>query len=109
MCHTLNADPALILDEVSASPFPTLHTGSNLNLSCLFEGVPAPNVTWTVNDTEVDVDGNDRLSVKTSSTFSQLLFSPVMGGDNGLYRCAVDNNIGTPSISNPVNVIVQRE
>ena len=107
MCCIFFADPALILSGPSASPSSTLQTGSNLILACTFEGVPAPNVTWTANGIVLDVDGSDRLSVQTNDGSTQLIFTPVMGGDNGLYACAVDNSIGSPSVSNAIGVTVQ--
>ena len=99
MCCVFFADPALILSGPSASPSSTLHVGSNLILSCTFEGVPAPVATWTVNGSDLDVDGNERLSVQTNESSTQLMFTPIMGGDNGLYACAVDNGIASPSVS----------
>ena len=107
MYHLSFANLALILSGPSASPSSTLHTGSNLILSCTFEGVPAPVVTWTANGTDLDVDSNERLYVLTNDGSTQLIFIPIVGGDNGLYACAVNNNIGSPSVSTAIDVIVQ--
>ena len=49
--------------------------GSNVNLNCDATGFPIPSVYW--------IDSQD---VRVSST-SQLQFSPVMFGEEGLYRC----------------------
>ena len=49
--------------------------GSNVNISCDAAGFPSPTVTW-VNMTNVEI-----------SNTSLLQFSPVMFGDEGVYRC----------------------
>ena len=107
MYHIFFTDPALILSDPFASPSLIPLSGSSFTLSCTFEGVPAPNVTWIVNGSALDVNGNDRLSVQTSNGVTALIFAPIMDGDNGLYQCAVDNTIGSPSVSTSVYVTVQ--
>ena len=54
---------------------------SELNISCDAAGFPAPTVNWI--DTTDMVVSND----------SQLLFNPVMFGDEGLYRCVATAEI----------------
>ena len=56
--------------------------GSSLNINCTAAGSPAPMVKW------VDMQG---IEVSNSS---QLQFSPVMFGDEGLYRCVATTKIG---------------
>ena len=56
--------------------------GSNLNISCNAVGFPIPVVVW------VDMQG---IEVSNSS---QLQFSPVLFGDEGLYRCVATSEIG---------------
>ena len=56
--------------------------GSNLNISCNVAGFPIPVVKW------VDMQG---IEVSNSS---QLQFSPVVFGDEGLYHCVATTEIG---------------
>ena len=56
--------------------------GSNLSISCNAVGFPIPVVKW------VDVQG---IEVSNSA---QLQFSPVLFGDEGLYRCVATAEIG---------------
>lgn len=55
--------------------------GSNLNISCSAAGFPIPIVKW------VDMQG---IEVSNSS---QLQFSPVIFGDEGVYRCVATTDI----------------
>ena len=55
--------------------------GSNVNISCDADGFPSPNVSW-VDMTNVEV-----------INMSLLEFSPVMFGDEGLYRCVATAEI----------------
>ena len=69
--------------------------GSNVNINCNAAGFPSPTVTW-VDMTSMEV--SDR---------SLLQFSPVLFGDEGLYRCeaiAEINNL-TFSASNETTVV----
>ena len=49
--------------------------GSNVNISCDADGLPSPTVSW-VDMTNIEV-----------VNMSLLEFSPVMFGDEGVYRC----------------------
>ena len=57
--------------------------GSEVNISCNAAGFPTPTVNW--RDTEDIAVSND----------SQLLFSPAMFGDEGLYRCVATAEINS--------------
>ena len=57
--------------------------GSEVNISCNAAGFPTPTVNW--RDMEDMVVSND----------SQLLFSPAMFGDEGLYRCVATAEINS--------------
>ena len=56
-------------------------SGSELNISCDAAGFPTPTVNW-IDMTDIVVS-ND----------SELMFSPVMFGDEGLYRCVATAEI----------------
>ena len=55
--------------------------GSNLNISCTATGFPSPSVIW-VNVTNMEVVDTQLLD-----------FSPVLFGDEGLYRCVATSEI----------------
>ena len=55
--------------------------GSKVNISCDAEGFPTPTVNWV-----------DMQDVEVSSTM-MLQFSPVMFGDEGIYRCMAFSEI----------------
>ena len=55
--------------------------GSNMNISCDADGFPSPNVSW------VDMTNTEVVNM------SLLEFSPVMFGDEGLYRCVATAEI----------------
>ena len=55
--------------------------GSTVNINCDAAGFPAPNISWV-----------DALGLEVSNS-SQLKFSPVMFGDEGLYRCVLTTEI----------------
>ena len=56
-------------------------SGSVVNISCDATGFPTPTVNWV-----------DRLEMAVSSS-SQLVFDPVIFGDEGLYRCVATTEI----------------
>ena len=55
--------------------------GSNVNISCDAAGFPTPTVNWV-----------DMTSMEVSTT-SVLEFSPVLFGDEGVYRCVASAEI----------------
>jgi hypothetical protein len=55
--------------------------GSRLNINCDAEGFPTPMVNWVA-----------MLDVEVSSTM-MLQFSPVLFGDEGIYRCIAASKI----------------
>ena len=61
--------------------------GSNVSISCDADGFPSPTVSW--------VDMTDAEVVSTSL----LEFSPVMFGDEGLYRCVATAEINRMNFS----------
>ena len=55
--------------------------GVNVNITCDADGFPSPTVNWV-----------DMTNTEVSNTFL-LEFSPVMFGDEGLYRCVAGTRI----------------
>ncbi|KAH9500753.1 Hemicentin-1, partial [Bulinus truncatus] len=66
--------------------------GDDARLSCVADGIPAPNTTWYRSDRmlqpayNVDVTRN-----------GQLVIGSVMDSDAGIYRCVVQNEAGSDS------------
>ena len=58
-----------------------LANGSNVNINCNAAGFPAPNVQWV-----------DMINQEVSKS-ALLQFSPVVFGDEGLYRCVATADI----------------
>ena len=81
---TLYVAPYIVtpLEEEILTP-----NGSNVNINCVTAGFPAPSVKWV-----------DALDFEVSSS-SQLEFSPVMFGDEGLYRCVASTEIDGNNIT----------
>ena len=75
---TLYVAPYIVtpLDEQSLTA-----SGSNVNINCDAAGFPSPIVNWV-----------DMTNMEVSNT-SLLEFSPVMFGDEGLYRCVATTEI----------------
>ena len=61
--------------------------GSNVNISCDADGFPSPTVSW------VDMENAEVVNT------SLLEFSPVVFGDEGLYRCVVTAEINGTSFT----------
>lgn len=61
--------------------------GPSVNISCDATGFPTPNVNWM-----------NMLNIIVSNT-SQLLFNPVVFGDEGLYRCTASAEINGTTLT----------
>ena len=68
--------------------------GSNVNISCDADGFPSPNVSW------VDVTNAKVVNA------SLLEFSPVMFGDEGLYRCVATAEISGVEVTTIGDTII---
>ncbi|XP_064802105.1 neural cell adhesion molecule 1-like isoform X2 [Oncorhynchus masou masou] len=64
---------------------------TNVSLSCLVEGVPQPNIIWTVPDS------SDESRYKYNSDKSELVISSVVRSDYGEYICTAKNKISESS------------
>ena len=68
--------------------------GSNVNISCDADGFPSPTVSWV-----------DMTNAEVMNT-SLLEFSPVMFGDEGLYRCVATAEISGVNFTAMDNTII---
>uniref|UniRef100_A0A8C8ML53 Neural cell adhesion molecule 3 n=1 Tax=Oncorhynchus tshawytscha TaxID=74940 RepID=A0A8C8ML53_ONCTS len=64
---------------------------TNVSLSCLVEGVPQPNIIWTIPDS------SDESRYKYNSDKSELIISSVVRSDYGEYICTAKNKIAESS------------
>uniref|UniRef100_A0A8C7TX98 Neural cell adhesion molecule 3 n=1 Tax=Oncorhynchus mykiss TaxID=8022 RepID=A0A8C7TX98_ONCMY len=83
---------------------------TNVSLSCLVEGVPQPNIIWTVPDS------SDESRYKYNSDKSELIISSVVRSDYGEYICTAKNKISESSAmimldvsEHPVAVLSQKK
>ena len=68
--------------------------GSNVNISCDADGFPSPTVSWV-----------DMTNAEVMNT-SLLEFSPVMFGDEGLYRCVATAEINSMRVTTTDDTIL---
>ncbi|XP_070993962.1 neural cell adhesion molecule 1 isoform X3 [Oncorhynchus clarkii lewisi] len=83
---------------------------TNVSLSCLVEGVPQPNIIWTVPDS------SDESRYKYNSDKSELIILSVVRSDYGEYICTAKNKISESSAmimldvsEHPVAVLSQKK
>ncbi|KAL3854884.1 hypothetical protein ACJMK2_014120 [Sinanodonta woodiana] len=80
--------------DISPAKFSILRGGS-IEIRTSFSAVPAAEVTWYKNKSQLWSDG--RLVIDTSEHFSTLYLNQVQPGDSGCYKVIVKNNLGCDS------------
>lgn len=77
---------------------PTAHT---IRMTCYFDGVPTPNITWMKNGTVIKSNGRIKVKADDPDTLlisqgvaSTLLISQGAASDSGLYQCWAQNAAG---------------
>ena len=83
--------------------------GTNLTLSCVFDGNPTPNITWLIDGRELDITSLANMSMNVVGHTSMLRFSPIHKAHSGNYSCRADNTFPPTAISAEVSVIVEGE
>ena len=80
--------------------------GSNLTLSCDFDGAPIPDVTWIQNNTIELSDSDPRITTTTTTTAnaggSRVATLEITGLDRdggGLYTCRFSNSVGDDEVN----------
>ena len=68
----------------------------NHTLSCSFDGLPRPNVTWRFNGSTF-VTGSDNYVIRESDNMSHVDIVGTELGNSGEYECEVSNLLGTDS------------
>ena len=87
--HLLNAKPT---------------EGTDVTLSCNFDGQPEPTISWTMNGSPLNTSVNSRISL--SGDKKQLTITNVHRTDSGEYRCVASNSLGNAT-SNAAALSVQ--
>lgn len=87
--------------DISPAKFSILRGGS-LEIRTSFSAVPAAEVTWYKNKSQIWSDG--RLVIDTSEHFSTLYLNQVQPGDSGCYKVIVKNNLGCDSAKTSLTV-----
>ena len=82
--------------------------GTQLNLTCWFDGIPMPNVTWLVNGSFLD---NNLLlsSVGTEENALLLHFPSIKLTDFGIYSCRGYNGFGSVAFSNVTLIVISKQ
>ena len=73
--------------------------GRDVVFSCVVEGNPSPNVTWTKNKQRLNVTGNSRLTASSTNNNYTLTVTDVHRSDAGQYRCVANNSVNTSTSS----------
>ena len=103
MLHISTAPPLL----VSGPSDQALFHSTQISLSCVFEGIPAPMVTWRYlrfDQTEpIVLSNSDKYQTNSSTnreegavyytTISILEFTSTSVADAGMYTCSADNGV----------------
>ena len=66
-----------------------------MTFSCVASGVPEPSLSWTINETTINVTANPRISLSEAS--KQLSITNVNRIDRGEYRCLASNKVDNVS------------
>ena len=75
-----------------------------LTLTCDFDGVPIPDVTWTQNNTIELSDSDPRITTTTTANAgeSRVATLEITGIDRdggGLYTCSFNNSVGVREVN----------
>jgi len=79
--------------------------GSEVVLSCVVTGHPAPTVSWYHNDRNIDASTDFSISYDKSSGRCQLVISDCMTSDQGLFRCVARNSSGSAETKSALSVL----
>ena len=95
LCYCFADRPEVRTTE-AASHFIIL--GRDLRLSCNFDGVPIPDVTWIQNNTIELSDSDPRIIITTGNDVSTLQITGTDRNGGGLYTCRSTNSVGSREV-----------
>ena len=76
--------------------------------SCVVEGDPSPSVSWTKDGNELNVTGDQRVTVSSTNHNNSLTIRDIHRSDAGQYKCVASNSVSS-STSSPATLTVQCE
>ena len=79
--------------------------GGELVLTCYFDGIPTPSVTWLLNNTEVVNPDADGVTITTENGVTTLMINGLGRDDGGVYSCNFNNSVNTLQV-NTTEVLV---
>ena len=95
-------DPPTITSSQSTVYMPQ---GLSVKLNCTFDGLPVPNVVWTLPSGSVLTSSQGRFITQSTSTSTTLTISSLVGGgDTGTYMCNASNFRGVSTSTVRLNV-----
>ena len=87
----LTVAPVIVEPKEDDTPL-SLKIGDPLNISCVAKGNPAPNVTWSNNNTGIAVS-------PTSTNSQRLIINSIEDKDFGFYTCIASNKLKDTMVS----------
>ena len=84
----------------------TIVEGEHVVFSCMVDGNPSPEVTWTKNEEKLNITVNQRLTASSLNNKHNLTITDVHRSDSGQYRCVIINSVGNIT-SSPGDLNVQ--
>lgn len=82
----------------------TVSIGQTVTFSSIFNGFPAPSVTWRKGSVTM-TPSSGRCNITASSNSTLFVLSNVKFSDAGEYACAVSNSAGTDTATVELYVV----
>ena len=93
--HIPSTDPPKVLSFTPTNT--TVVTGSTVTLNCSYEGNPSPTVSWSHNETMLDIENDPNLSEILNDGYALLEVTFVDINNTGVYKCEIDSIFGMDS------------
>ena len=90
-----STDPPKVLSFTPTNT--TVVAGSTVTLNCSYEGNPSPTVSWSHNETMLDIESDPNLSEILNDVYALLEVTFVDINNTGVYKCEIDNIFGMDS------------
>uniref|UniRef100_A0A672I7Y9 Immunoglobulin superfamily member 22 n=1 Tax=Salarias fasciatus TaxID=181472 RepID=A0A672I7Y9_SALFA len=99
--------PVKIMDPIGQSYGLEVIVPQPLTIRVPITGYPTPVAKWTFGDKELSTE-EERVSMMTKSTFTELSVAPSVRPDKGIYTLQLENDVTSVSGEIEVNVIGKR-
>ena len=90
-----STDPPKVLSFTPTNT--TVVAGSTVTLNCSYEGNPSPTVSWSHNETMLDIESDPNLSEILNDGYALLEVTFVDINNTGVYKCEIENIFGMDS------------